>query len=252
MFKKAFSLIVLLVVISIISIILAILLPTLSKIKEKAYQINCLSNIKQINNAFIMYANNNQGFFPSCAPAGTYNPNPFSYCNYDWIYWQTPNNAFLPKRNIYDSPILKYIDKNNINVLKCSTFQPPSQSNWYAPMEGIYNYSYVASEFFCFYGNKNRIFHNIKKYSNYKNPSQLVLIAEEDQLTIDDGSWWPKITGNLGDYLSIKHDKNKYLTRNNGIIQEPEAKGNVSFLDGHAEFISRKIVHNPKSYDPDY
>ena len=53
--KKGFTLIELLVVIAIIAILAAILFPVFAQARAKARQVSCLSNIRNLNTAIIMY-----------------------------------------------------------------------------------------------------------------------------------------------------------------------------------------------------
>jgi prepilin-type N-terminal cleavage/methylation domain-containing protein len=63
--RRGFTLIELLVVIAIIAILAAILFPVFARAREQARKITCVSNLKQLGTAVIMYAQDYDEFLPN-------------------------------------------------------------------------------------------------------------------------------------------------------------------------------------------
>jgi prepilin-type N-terminal cleavage/methylation domain-containing protein len=61
---RGFTLIELLVVIAIIAILAALLLPALARAKQRAERAGCLNNLRQLQLAWIMYADDNNEYLP--------------------------------------------------------------------------------------------------------------------------------------------------------------------------------------------
>ncbi|WP_052361772.1 DUF1559 domain-containing protein [Geminisphaera colitermitum] len=61
---QAFTLIELLTVIAIIGILAAIIIPTVGKVRQSARQTQCVSNLRQIATALLLYTGDHRGYFP--------------------------------------------------------------------------------------------------------------------------------------------------------------------------------------------
>lgn len=90
--KQAFTLIELLVVIAIIAILAAILFPVFAQAREKARQISCLSNAKQVGTAVMMYIQDYDETMPLAA----------TYAAGGGSYWDAWPNLIQPYQKNWD------------------------------------------------------------------------------------------------------------------------------------------------------
>jgi prepilin-type N-terminal cleavage/methylation domain-containing protein len=100
--EKAFTLIELLVVIAIIAILAALLLPTLARAKETSRRTVCKSNMHQIGMAILMYANDNNQYFPPHRDDNDYHASWLSALCFTYLSSAVQfksNNLTCPDRN---------------------------------------------------------------------------------------------------------------------------------------------------------
>jgi prepilin-type N-terminal cleavage/methylation domain-containing protein/prepilin-type processing-associated H-X9-DG protein len=106
--EGAFTLIELLVVIAIIAILASMLLPALSRAKQKAQATRCLSNQKQIALGYLLYANDNSDYLPLAAHEGDAAPCEWFFEISSYIAKQTSSYTNLvAKANVVACPSAK-------------------------------------------------------------------------------------------------------------------------------------------------
>ena len=263
-FAAAFTLVELLVVIGIIALLISILSPALGRARDQANRAACMSSLRQVLMGFMMYANSNKD---KC-PYGARLDNPGGVdLESDWIHWRNGiNNQKLDSSAI--APFVNSKGQGLADLLRCPSDRLGDRIT---SSTGSYAYSYSMNMYFeprpGYYpaegGPPIRL-------GATKRASEKILLAEENEKTINDGFWAP---GNYvstpnatnpeagwvvnWDWLSIRHDNSKKESEpavpNTGPLTNlpnREKRGLVCFVDGHVDFVTRRLAHSPTSLLP--
>jgi len=203
--RRGFTLIELLVVIAIIAILAAILFPVFAKAREKARQSSCLSNLKQIGTAALMY----------CAD---YDDTLFGHIQGrrdDPVTGASGPPGYI----IWPDQILPYV--KNEQLFTC----PSNQSARFVANTRDSTFGYGLNywqTYYYYYGD----------FSMIKKAAETIWFTDCDYYVV-----YPSV------YLYTFPTNTTYGTNGNARVQLRHNDGvNVAFMDGHSKWLSRTTI----------
>ena len=213
---QGFTLIELLVVIAIIAILASMLLPALSKAKDKAHQINCAGNIKQLVLAHMLYADDwNECLPASCLP---FVPQPVGPLT-NYVLWDGLIEPYMPMSDVYRCPSPTEVD------LPYTTYGVNYQYltlGWPGyPRPGWYGYGGCP-------------------LSKLQVPDDTILMTDSGRHTVSSGTVW---NSRMAYVVSWKHPPDNYF-----VYTPHSQQANVGFCDGHVNLQTASYVRTEGNF----
>jgi len=226
---RGFTLIELLTVIATIAILAALLLPILGRAKIKAQRTSCLSNLRQLSVAWVMYADDNHGSLVESYPVN----NPEVWVQGDMTKLNEATNADL----IRAGKLFPY--NPSVPLYHC-----PADAG--ATIDGQVVRTLRSYSMNCFMGARDPSLGSIPptadgfvpfytKESDIPQPDQLWVLLEEDERSINDGFFITDPTGQIWmDFPAMSMHRHNFSYV-------------LDFADGHSSIWR---YSDPRSFQP--
>ena len=226
-----FTLIELLVVIAIIAILAGMLLPALSKAKEGGRSSVCKSNMRQIILGMLLYTDESSDYLPWAGGVDRDMPP-------DWVFGGQPNPETTIERYWSNPPLSYGFHAEAGSVFNYITTQPQIRLNGRVDLNHTNSYPVYRCPSTGQIGRALRVNYSMNNYidgvenppkgvlsTRVTNPTQKVLLVNEDPKTMHNASFQPG--GSAAGGVFVVH---------NGRI-------NVGYVDGHVDNMKHQKVH---------